>query len=152
MEDSEKYKYRWHPHVYTEVFCETGDVRICFSFNVDDKSQPQFECRDYWPEDGSQYAVGPHLTFAGGVVRANGRELTRVGVGKWCKVDVLLHVTGPAAKTWSCTITPEGGAPVTVDDLKCGKHFKMLEWVGFMTNGASPAVWHLDDFIVEPVK
>ena len=45
-----------------------------------------------------------------------------------------------------------GGAPVTVDDLKCGKHFKMLEWVGFMTNGASPAVWHLDDFIVEPVK
>ena len=152
MEDGETHKYSWQPHIYTEVFCETGDVRICFSFNVDDKSQPQFECRDYKPEDGSPYAVGPCLTFAGGVVRANERELARVGTGKWCRVDILLHVTGPAARTWRCTIAPDGGTPVTVDGLKCGRHFKTLEWVGFMTNGASPAVWHLDDFTAESAK
>ena len=150
--DSPSYKHRWHPHIFTHITCETGSVRIAFSFNVDDKSQPTFEGRDYHPANGAQYAVGPHLSFAKGVVRAHGREIARVAPGVWCSVEILLHVTGPKAGTWSCTVSPQGGAPVTVDGLKVTNQFRTLEWLGFMTNGAEPAVWHLDDFLVEPVK
>ena len=152
MEDSEKHKYRWQPHIFTEITHETGDVRIHFAFNVDDASLPQFECRDYRPADGSQYAVGPHLTFAKGRVRGGGREIAQVPVGQWCDVEILMHLSGPAAGTWDCTLTPKGGAPVSAKGMRWSKQFKALEWVGFMTNGASPAVWHLDDFLVEPVK
>ena len=152
LTDSPSLKSRWQPHIYTRVRCDAGAVRIRFAFNVDDKSQPSFEARDYNPADGAQFAVGPKLTFEKGAVCAPGREIARVPTGTWCHVEVLLRVTGPQSGTWRCTVTPQGGAPVTVDGLAAGAPFRALEWVGFMTNGNEPAAWHLDDFAVEPER
>jgi len=150
--DGDSFDYSYCPHVYTSVRCETGDVRIRFSFNVDEKAQPVFAARDNHPIDGSRMAEGPRLSFAQGVVRASGREIARVPPGVWCSVDILLHVTGPKAGTWSCTVAPQGGTATTASGLGTSKSFHVLEWLGFMTNGSEPAVWYLDDFAVEPVK
>ena len=84
-------------------------------------------------------------------MRAGGRKIADVPVGEWSRVEILLHVTGPKAGTWSCTVTPPGGEPVTVDGLKVQAGFRVLEWNGFMTNGKE-GTWYLDDFSVEPVK
>ena len=119
---------------------------------MDGKSRPAFELRDYNPADGAEFASGPKLTFEKGVVSASGREIARVPTGVWCRVEVLLRVTGRRAGTWRCTVTPKNGAPVTVDGLQTAAAFRNLEWVGFMTNGTEPSSWYLDDFSVEPEK
>ena len=152
LTDSPAYTASWLPHIYTRVRCSEGAVRIRFAFNVDGKSRPAFELRDYNPADGAEFASGPKLTFEKGVVSASGREIARVPTGVWCRVEVLLRVTGRRAGTWRCTVTPKNGAPVTVDGLQTAAAFRNLEWVGFMTNGTEPSSWYLDDFSVEPEK
>ena len=141
----------WQPHLIAKIGAEQGSVRIRWSFRTDDKAHPQFECRDYRQDGARPYAIGPSITFAAGHVRAGGRKIADVPVGEWSRVEILLHVTGPKAGTWSCTVTPPGGEPVTVDGLKVQAGFRVLEWNGFMTNGKE-GTWYLDDFSVEPVK
>ena len=150
LTDSAVNTARWQPHIYTRVRCDSGAVRIRFAFKTDGKSRPAFELRDYHPTDGAEFASGPKLTFEKGVVCAAGREIARVPIGVWCRVEVFLRVTGEQAGTWRCTVIPHGGAPVTADGLKAAAAFRALEWAGFMTNGTDPASWHLDDFSIEP--
>ena len=152
LTDGPQCKCPWDPHLITRVLCETGSVRIAFAFKVDAAARPQFECRDYDTPDGSPYAVGPSLHIVQGVLQAQGRELGRVAPGTWCDVEVLLHVTGEKAKTWDCTVKPAGGEAKTTTGLRVQKNFRVLEWVGFMTNGREPATWWLDDFRVDPAE
>ena len=148
--DSPNLGAAWQPHLIAKIGAEQGSVRIRWSFRTDDKAHPQFECRDYKQDGARPYAIGPSITFAAGHVRAGGRKIADVPVGEWSRVEILLHVTGPKAGTWSCTVTPPGGEPVTVDGLKVQTGFRILEWNGFMTNGKE-GTWYLDDFSVEPL-
>lgn len=150
--DGPNYPASWHPHLTTRVNCDDGAVRIRFLFKTDDAVSPQFECRSYHATDGAPYAVGPTMTFTKGVIRSGRRELLRVAPGTWCAVDVLLRIAGEKALTWDCTLTPKDGGPVRVTDLPVAKNFKTLEWIGFMTNGATKGAWYIDDFSAEPVK
>ena len=150
LTDATTHKSPWLPHIYTRVRCNEGAVRIRFAFNVDTKSQPTFEVRDYYhPAAGAQFSVGPRLSFGNGVVCAAGREIAHVPTGVWCSVEVLLRLSGEQAGTWRCTVVPQGGAPVRVDGLGMSEAFRNLGWVGFMTNGTEPASWYLDDFSIE---
>ena len=151
LEDSPKPAANWEPHLIANIGAKHGSVRIRWSFRTDDKARPQFECRDYKQDGARPYAIGPSITFASGHVRTGGRKIADVPVGEWSRVEILLHVTGPKAGTWSCTVTPSGGEPVTVDGLKVQTGFRILEWNGFMTNGKE-GTWYLDDFSVEPVE
>lgn len=94
-------------------------------------------------------AFADYAAPAGRVV-AGGRKVADVPVDAWVGVEVLLHVPGPKAGTWSCTVTPPDGDPVTAEGLKVTPRFRTLDWIGFMSNGKE-GTWHLDDFSVEPV-
>ena len=149
--DSSGNKFPWDPLLTARIGAYQGSVRIAWSFLTDDKAHPQFECRDYRQEGEPSFRIGPSVSFAAGHVCAGGRKVVDVPLGTWARVEVVLHVTGQKAGTWSCTVTPQGGDSVTVDGLKVASRFRTLDWVGFMSNGAEGA-WHLDDFSVEPVK
>ncbi len=149
LADSPSLGASWQPHLIASVGAEKGSVRIRWSFRTDDKARPQFECRDYKQNDDRPYAVGPSVAFAAGHVRANGRVVADVPVGAWGRVEILLHVTGPKAGTWTCTVTAPGCESRTVEGLKVQAGFRTLDWNGFMTNGKE-GVWYLDDFSVEP--
>ncbi|MBR1587561.1 MAG: right-handed parallel beta-helix repeat-containing protein [Kiritimatiellae bacterium] len=151
LADSPEHGAPWEPHLIASIGAQEGDVRIRWSFRTDSVARPQFECRDYRQGGARPYAVGPSVTFAAGHVRAHGRAVADVPVDAWCRMEILLHVTGPEAGTWSCTATPAGGEPKTVDGLKVQAGFRNLDWNGFMTNGKD-GVWYLDDFSVEPVE
>ena len=148
--DSPKYTMPWHPILTARIGAYQGSVRIRWSFRTDEKAHPHFECRDYRQEAAHSFAVGPQLSFAAGHIEAGGRKIVDVPVDAWVGVEVVLHVTGPKAGTWSCKVTPQGGDPVTVDGLKVQRGFRTLDWIGFMSNGKE-GVWHLDDFSVEQV-
>ena len=151
LADSPAHGASWQPHLIAKIGAEEGYVRIRWSFRTDKTAHPQFECRDYGQNGARPYAVGPSVTFAAGHVRAGNRVIAEVPVDVWCRVEILLHVTGPKAGTWSCTVTPTDGEPRTVDGLKVQAGFRTLDWNGFMTNGKE-GVWYLDDFSVEPVR
>ena len=151
LADSPALGAAWQPHLIASIGAQEGSVRIRWSFRTDAKAHPQFECRDYKQDGARPYAIGPSVTFAAGHVRANGRVVADVPVGEWCRVEIVLRVTGPKAGTWSCTATPTGGEPKTIDGLGVQAGFRTLDWNGFMTNGKE-GVWYLDDFSVEPVK
>ncbi len=150
LADSPAHAAAWQPHLIAKIGAEKGSVRIRWSFRTDATAHPQFECRDYKQDGARPYAIGPSVTFAAGHVRACGRVIADVPVDVWCRVEILLHVTGPKAGTWSCTVTPPGGEPKTVDGLTVQSGFRTLDWNGFMTNGKA-GTWYLDDFSVEPV-
>ena len=150
LADSPKHAANWEPHLIANIGAEEGSVRIRWSFRTDATAHPQFECRDYKQDGVRPYAIGPSVTFAAGHVRAGGRAVADVPVDAWCRMEIVLHVTGPKAGTWSCTVTPPDGEPKTVDGIKVQSGFRALDWNGFMTNGKE-GVWFLDDFSVEPV-
>ena len=150
LADSPTHALLLHPRLEARLGAYEGSVRIRWRFRTDRKAHPQFECRDYRQEGEPQFAVGPTVSFAAGRVVAGGRKVADVPVDAWVGVEVLLHVSGPKAGTWSCTVTPPDGNPVTAEGLKVTPRFRTLDWIGFMSNGKE-GTWHLDDFSVEPV-
>ena len=137
----------WQPHLFYDCTFTGGVARVRFSIKGEAGANVLFECRDYRPANGAQYATGPTVRLAGGAVTAAGKKLLDLPAGTWCAVEVALNLSGPEAGSWTCTATPAGGASVTVRIPANPKSlFKDLEWTGFISVGNGPYVWYLDDY------
>ena len=137
----------WQPHLFYDCTFTGGVARVRFSIKGEAGANVLFECRDYRPANGAQYATGPTVRLVGDAITVPGKKLLDLPAGTWCAVEVALTLSGPEAGSWTCTATPAGGAPVSTRVPANPKSlFKDLEWTGFISVGNGPYVWYLDDY------
>ena len=102
--------FSWQPHLFYDCTFTSGVARVRFAIKGEAGANVLFECRDYRPANGAQYATGPTVRLAGGAVTAAGKKLLDLPAGTWCAVEVALNLSGPEAGSWTCMATPVGGA------------------------------------------
>ena len=147
--DGPMQKVGWAPHVFTRLSLTSGVVRVAWSYRTDTVAQPMFEIRDYASHD--PYASALQVVMSGGKLRIGKTLVAQIPPNTWCDVELILHLTGPRARTWVCKATPVGGTPGRAEGRVTSPHFRNFEWAGFMTPGSATATWYLDDFEITPV-
>ncbi len=71
-----------------------------------------------------------------------------IPTGEWVRFEVRAGLGQEADGTWSLTVNQPGKPRVHRSDLPCGKGWKSLNWLGFVSQANHPAVFYLDDLEV----
>lgn len=141
MTDTSGQSQRYYPLLVLSPHYEDTTARCKFAIRLDEDAVFQHE----WRDASQPYQIGPSLWFEKGTVRTPNRELMKVPSDRWIDIEVTAPV-GQQAGVWSVSITVEGDAPQTFDDLPVvSKQWQALDWVGFVSQADTDAVVQIDD-------
>jgi hypothetical protein len=149
--DSPNLSVGYHPHLYAYLRANKSTAVISQAIKGDEKTNFQFEYRDYAPTPDREYAVGPLYHYRNNAIYVYGKKITDVKPGQWFNVVVKLDFTPPLDKirTWTLEISQEGSKSVKAGPFKCSPLFKELEWIGWLSISKEKTSLFLDDFKFE---
>lgn len=107
-----------------------------------------------WRDAGKPYHAGPSVRVeANGDVTAGGKKIASLPSGQWARFEIVCALGEGSTGTWSLTVTPAGGPPVTQAELPLrSKEFKRLQWFGFISMAENQTTFHLDDLQLESLS
>ena len=106
-----------------------------------------FEWRDY---SGGDYRVGPSVRIEGdGKILSGGKAIGKVPLSKWLHIEILCGLGDQAHGSWTLRYGPIGGAMDQLT-LPCDPKFKKLDWVGFVADATTAAVFYVDNVKIGP--
>ncbi len=131
----------WQPHLVYTVGWRRGTAYGRFDLRL----EPGAILWHEWRDNANPYTVGPSVRFLGdGRVRAGDRDLTRIPLSTWCRVEIRAPL-GKGAGTYDLTITVPGRAPETFPALPCGSAaWRSLDWLGFVSEATETTVFYVD--------
>jgi hypothetical protein len=117
----------------------------------DERTNFQFEYRDYTPGTGSEYQIGPLYHYRKNAIYVHGKKISDVRPGEWVNlvVNIKFNNSNTAPHTWTIDVTPHGGKTITRGPFKCSPHFRELEWIGWLSNAQEKTSLFMDDFKFE---
>ena len=143
------------PHLVAWCDVSKGTARISFAIDVRSVGPVDFESRQYYKDahGHERIAVGARFTFRDGGVWAEGRRFAVLRTNEWSTVDFRIK-PGEQGKgvCWEVTVTGSDGPPQSfASESWVDANFRAQNWIGFMTWGAPPQEWYLDNFRFERV-
>ena len=143
--DADGLKYSWAPHLYYNQTITSGKVLLSWDM-LNSAEQPGryvLEVRD-WDQD--PYIVGPTVSVEpDGSVKANGKALGVMPLGRWVHVDIALQLGAAQTKNYHITLTAANSKPISADVPYNSSKFQKVTWFGVTSNGAANAVFYLDN-------
>ena len=138
----------WQPHFFYEPHIRDGVVRQSFDVRMESNALMFTEWRDSGPYPQN---VGPSITFDGqGRIFAGGKLLTTVPMNGLVHIEIQAAVGKNAAKKFTLTVVPPGGAAQAFADLPfAGKSFQELQWLGFSSTAAADTAFYLDNLKIK---
>jgi hypothetical protein len=140
----------YHPHLYYSPRL-VGDLRITFSFDL--YREPGAMLWTEWRHTPGYAKVGPCL-----FIEADGRLLFQgkrpsgciLPAGQWLHVEIVDGLGALADGTWGLKISgADGKVLFEQPDLPCDPEFSRVLWLGFVANGTAPAVFYLDNLVMQ---
>jgi hypothetical protein len=146
--DSPNLPVAYHPHMYAYLCASKGTVEVSKMIKGDEKTNFQFEYRDYTPNTGREYAVGPLYHYRKNAIYVYGKKIVGLKPNQWAKILVTLDLSSPQneTRTWSIEVTPDGEKTTKAGPFKCSPHFKELEWIGWLSSAKEKTSLFMDDF------
>jgi len=153
-------KYGFQPHVFfSSDRYPLGKIRFaCELYNSD---QHPAECyvglRDYTIK-GREYLDGPCLLVkADGTLTASGKAVTKVPLGQWVRLEILIDLgkagqDTPIAKTYRLAVTVGDKHEVFDAIPYADSEFAKFTWFGFSSTGALESTFCVDNLKLELVE
>lgn len=131
------------PHLYRSFSFTGGVVRAGIDLRLEPGACAEFEVR----ESVGRYHEGPHVLVRGdGTVRSADRDLARVPVGRWFRVELETGIGKQRTGTYRVTVRPpDGAAPIVADGLPCADSFTAAKWIGIASHGYNPVRFFVDN-------
>lgn len=135
-------QYPWEPYItYTVNWDEgvaQGGLDLCLQQGT------VFEYA--WRDDPAKYNLGPALRVdAQGMLTANGKQVGRLPVGEWVRLDVVCALGDRADGTYSLIVKVGRRPAQRFEGLACSPDFTWLNCVLIMSMGEGPGVFYLDN-------
>ena len=147
--DTPGQKANYNPHLwYTPSFRQVA-LEAGFSLRMGAGARFYHE----WRDTGIPYRVGPSISVEpDGTMKASGRELTRIPLDTWVRVEIACSLKGTGRGRYTVRLLlPGRTAALTFADIPCDRNLTELQWFGFVADGNGPGVFYLDDIVLKPV-
>ena len=140
--DAPGLKTSWRPHLNLSLNYREGQLRNEFDLRLEEGAHVGFEWRDI--AEG-QYHTGASLSIIAGKLRVAGRTLD-LPLHQWIHFELTAGLGKADKQTWRLRVTIPGQPPHAFESLEyADRQFKKLNWIGFMSNAQSKAVYYLDN-------
>lgn len=155
--DADGLPHAFDPHVYYDPGLTTGEAVASFRVRMGEGALLYHE----WRDAASPYRAGPSIWLhPDGRLMASGREVARLPVGRWARIEARCKLGREATGTWSLawSVEAEPGAAKgdagrepgdatggRADDLPCDPRFRRLRWIGWCSHADAATVLDLDD-------
>ncbi|NOY80253.1 MAG: right-handed parallel beta-helix repeat-containing protein [Kiritimatiellaeota bacterium] len=146
--DAAGLKNAWQPHMFYRPRFRQGRVRESFDILLETGALVFTEWRDSGPYPEN---IGPSVTFD---ARAGDRATVSVGhtpVGvaplkTWVHVEIECALDERAPGPFTLRLTVPGAPPRIFRGIHpAGKEFRELQWLGFVSNATTRAVFYIDN-------
>lgn len=98
-----------------------------------------------WRDRSQPYRVGPTLWIENGKLRAADRELLKLPVDEWIKIEISAAL-GNASGQWDLSVTLPDSEPQRFEGLPlANKEWTTLDWLGFVSQADADVVVWIDD-------
>ena len=145
--DAAGLKHSFNPHFYYRPDHRRGTTVVSFDLRLGPGAELQHEWRQY-PGRPHFYA-GPSLRIKDGAVTVGKRTLTTLPENAWIHMEVRAALGDASNGTWDLAIRLPGQPEQTFDDLPLrAPQAKRATWIGFISSGAAPAEWYLDNIVI----
>ena len=142
--DAPGLEHDYNPHFHYSPNHREGTTRFGFDMRIEPGVVMYHEWRD-WP-GGKPYRAGPSFAVRDGKLRAGGRELVTLPVGRWVRFDIATGMGAKSTGTWRLSVTVPGREPKRFDRLPNGSaEFKALTWLGFSSTAVGKTAFYLDN-------
>ena len=135
-------QYPWEPYITYTVNWDDGIAQGGFDLYL----QPGTVFEYAWRDDPARYNLGPALRVDGqGVLTANGKQVGRLPVGEWVRLDVVCPLGERADGTYSLIVKVGRRPSQRFDSLACSRDFKLLNCVVIASTGKGPGAFYIDN-------
>ena len=140
--DAPSLKTSVRPHLNLSLNYREGQLRNEFDLRLEEGAHVGFEWRD---SAEGQYHTGASISIVGGKLRVAGKTLD-LPLHQWIHFELTAGLGKADKQTWGLRVTIPGQPPHAFESLEyADRQFKKLNWIGFMSNAQSKAVYYLDN-------
>jgi len=141
ISDATGLRYTFNPHFYYLLHHADGVTRCTFDILVETGVQMCHE----WRDDANPYRIGPSIWIQNGKLLIQGKEMLDLPADKWVRFEVSASLGNRSTGTWDLVIILPGRQPVHYANLKTNSDFKVLKWLGFISNATENTCFYLDN-------
>jgi hypothetical protein len=136
----------YQPHLYRDISFTSGVVRAGIDVRIEPGATMEFEIR----EEVGRYHEGPHVLIRGdGTLHAAGKDLLKVPVNEWVRIDMSAGVGPQRTGTWRLEVRlPGAAAPQVFDALPLRDTFRTARWIGLASHGHDRVRFFVDNVAV----
>jgi len=142
--DQAALKASFDPHLVFMPRHQEGITQASFDLEIG----PGVEFHNDWHDNASPYLSGPSFVISGGVLRVAGQSLP-LPMDQWIHFEIKAGLGAESTGTWEMTVLVAGEPPHRFTALPCQAGWKTLDWLGFISNAAEPAVFYLDNVMIK---
>jgi len=142
VQDAPGLEHSYNPHFFYVPGHAEGIVRCSFDMKVAAETVMYHE----WRDSSNPYLVGPSVWIRGESLQVGGREVLRLPIGEWFRLELAAGLGDASTGTWDLVVTLRGQEPVRFADLANGSpDWKALTWAGFSSNATQETAFYLDN-------
>lgn len=142
--DAADFDKSYTPHFYYAPHHVSGTTRCAFALRVEEGAVFYHE----WRDKAAPYLVGPSLHVRGGQLIANNRPLLTIPANQWVRYEITAKLGEQADGKWLLVVSLPNQAPQKFE-LTCNAQWKMLEWLGFVSDARVATALYIDDLELE---
>lgn len=140
----------YNPHVTYRISFKRGLARVGFDLRWERGARFACELRDY-NVAGREFVNGPALQVGeDGALTSAGKRLAMIPAGQWVRLDMFCALGEGAAGAYEIALRTPDGRTARFDGLAFTSPFKQFDWCGLLALQNGPAVFYLDNLIIEP--
>jgi len=149
FQDAAGLDFSYNPHLWYNLNFTSGVMEEHFDLRLEPGAVFAHEWRKY--PGGDAFIAGPSLRVDGqGRLTAAGRELGTIPLSQWVRFTIVCGLGKQTTGTWELTVEAPGRPALQFTDLTCPREFDKLQWLGFISDAAEPAVFYLDNLELRP--
>jgi hypothetical protein len=142
VRDAPGLEHSYNPHFFYVPGHTEGIVRCSFDMKVAADTVMYHE----WRDSSDPYVVGPSVWIRGGSLQVGGREVLRLPIGEWFRLELVAGLGDASTGTWDLIVTQPGQEPARFAGLANGSpDWKALTWLGFSSNATEETAFYLDN-------
>ena len=133
----------FYPYIDARILLEDGVVVDSFDVRVENGADFWHEWRDWTV---TPYLVGPLVRIKEGKLIAGDKELMDIPLGTWANITISCGLGTKATGTWTLKVKLPGKSEQVFKGIRLqALDFKLLSWIGFVSNGVTDGVMYIDN-------
>lgn len=142
LQDQPGLAQRYTPHLSFDTNHREGASRIKFDLFLEQGAEFSHE----WRDKSAPYRSGPSIEVRKGVLKSNGKELTKLPTAAWVGFEISSKLGPQSDGKWSLTLTlPDGTKQEFASLPNKTAEWRELEWVVFVSDADAKTAICLDN-------